>query len=359
MELAGKHFLLQKDNNMKKNLSNFFLAFILINTVNVSAQKNPVSAEDVIKPRLRVIIDNDFGGDPDGLFQLVHHILSPSVEIRGIIGSHLKPGDPFDPSDKTATNACATVRELLNKMNLNNKFPIYEGSNSGLSDIKTAKNSEAAKAIIKEAMSDDTSLPLYIVCGAGLTEIASAYLIEPKIAKRITLIWIGGPEYSDLAMPPPGYTSLEYNLGIDIIAGQVIFNTSDIQLWQVPRNAYRLALLSYAELLLKIKPKGMIGEYLANKIEGLMKRTQKFNLNLGETYSLGDSPLVLLTALQSSFEADPSSSKYVLKPAPKINDAGLYEVNSFARNIRVYTDLDTRLMFEDFFSKLNLLNAQK
>lgn len=32
-------------------------------------------------PRARVIIDNDFSGDPDDLYQLVHHLLSPSVEI--------------------------------------------------------------------------------------------------------------------------------------------------------------------------------------------------------------------------------------------------------------------------------------
>jgi hypothetical protein len=32
-------------------------------------------------PRQRIIIDNDFGGDPDGLFQLAHHLASPSVEI--------------------------------------------------------------------------------------------------------------------------------------------------------------------------------------------------------------------------------------------------------------------------------------
>jgi len=30
-----------------------------------------------IGARARVIIDNDFAGDPDGLFQLAHHVLSP------------------------------------------------------------------------------------------------------------------------------------------------------------------------------------------------------------------------------------------------------------------------------------------
>lgn len=344
---------------MKKSILNFFLAFYLLAGFAASAQENVLLPKDAVKLRIRVIVDNDFGGDPDGLFQLVHQVLSPSVEIRGIIGSHLKPGDFFDPSDKTATHACDAVKELLAKMNLSNKFPIYEGSNLGLSDSKTPRISDGAKAIVKEAMREDTNLPLYIVCGAGLTDIASAYLMEPKIAKRLTLIWIGGPEYTDLAPPPPGYTSLEYNLGIDIIAGQTIFNASDIPLWQIPRSTYRLALLSWSELLLKVKPHGMIGEYLANKIETIMKRTQQFKLLLGETYILGDSPLVLLTALQSSFEADPSSSQYALKPAPKINDSGLYEVNASARNIRVYTHLDIRLMFEDFFSKLALLNAQK
>ena len=344
---------------MKYFKSNFILLIHLLTGLVATSQENQMFAADVVKPRIRVMIDNDFGGDPDGLFQLVHQVLSPSVEIRGIIGSHLKPSDGFDPSDQTATNAVKAAKDLLQTMNLNEKYPFYQGSNSGLVDAKTPRLSDAAKAIVKEAMRDDTSMPLYIVCGAGLTEIASAYLMEPKISKRLTLVWIGGPEHAGLALPPPGYTRLEYNLGIDIPAAQTIFNISDIPLWQIPRNIYRQALFSYSELLLHVKPKGMVGEYLCNKLESIMKRTQKFNLLLGETYILGDSPLVLLTALQSSFEADPSSSMYALIPAPKINELGMYEVNTAARNIRVYTNIDNRLLFSDFISKLALFNARK
>jgi hypothetical protein len=71
-----------------------------------------------------------------------------------------------------------------------------------------------------------------------------------------------------------------------------------------------------------------------------------------------DNPLVLLTALQSSFEADPSSSEYVIKTAPLINQQGAYEFNHQGRPIRVYTRLDTNLMFEDFFAKLQLFKQQ-
>ena len=86
-----------------------------------------------------------------------------------------------------------------------------------------------------------------------------------------------------------------------------------------------------------------------------MARIQQY-INLGEVYILGDSPLVLLTALQSSFEADPSSSDYVITMAPMINTQGDYEFNHDGRNIRVYTHLDIPLMFNDFFAKLELMN---
>lgn len=204
----------------------FTTVLSLFATVTLTAQTTSVlpQMDKLVKPRYRVIVDNDFGGGPDGLFQLVHQILSPSTEIKGIIGSHLKPGDPFDASKNTAENAVKKVNETLEVMNLKNKFNVLQGSNDPLKDLKTPNVSEGAKAIVAEAMKADEKNPLFIVCGAGLTEVASAYLMEPKIADKIIVVWIGGPEYQDLATPPPGYTPLEYNLGIDIKAAQVVFN---------------------------------------------------------------------------------------------------------------------------------------
>ena len=64
-------------------------------------------------------------------------------------------------------------------------------------------------------MRTDTNLPLFVTLGAGLTELASAYLIEPRIASRLTAVWIGGPEYPELGPDPerPGAgPGPEYNL---------------------------------------------------------------------------------------------------------------------------------------------------
>jgi len=340
-------------NCLFKKICFVILACSLIHPFCFAGEKKDTS---IITPRMRVIVDNDFGGDPDGLFQLAHILLSPSVDVRAIIGSHLNAADGFDKSKTQAKNAAKKARELMQTMGIKSNIPVIAGSNIAMQNDSTPAKSEAVNFIIKEALRTDTQLPLYVLCGAGLTEIASAFLTNPQIANKITLIWIGGPEYTDLAFPPPNYTVIEYNLNIDIAAVRAIFNRSDIAIWQVPRNAYRQAIISYTQLLLKVRSQGKTGKYLCEQIERVMSITQKFNLNLGEVYILGDSPLVLLTALQSSFEADPSSSDYVIKMSPRISEHGTYEFNNKGRNIRVYTRLDINLMFEDFFAKLELMN---
>jgi len=301
---------------------------------------------------MRVIIDNDFSGDPDGLFQLVHHLLSPSVDIRGVIGSHLRPGDPFDPSDITAENAVREIENTLALLRMAGTVPIYQGSNTAMPDRKRPVRSAGAMAIVAEAMRDDTDLPLFLCCGASLTELASAWLIEPRIAERLTVIWIGGNEDPALALTPPNADPVEYNLNIDIVAGQVVFNDSDLALWQVPRNVYRQTLMAHSELRARVRPCGELGHLLVERIEGVMQLAGDHGLPLGETYIMGDSPLVLLTALQSAFQADASSSSYLLRPAPSIDEAGASTFSADGRPIRVYTQLDLRLMFEDFFTKL-------
>ncbi len=308
----------------------------------------------VARARARVIIDNDFGGDPDGLFQLAHHLLSPSVEIRGVIGSHNYPNGFYGHSGSSET-ACAAANELLTAMHFVGKVPVYQGANERIGQAGTPPASEAARFIVREAMREDTKTPLYIACGAGLTDLASAWLMEPQIARRIQLVWIGGHEYEGIASPPPGGQRVEYNLGIDLKAAQVIFNQSEIPIWQVSRDVYRQALVSDAELRNRMKEEGRLAGFLLGRLREIKTRAMG---TLGETYVLGDSPLVLLTALQSSWEPDPSSSRYATMPTPRITDEGLYEGNPQGRQMRFYTHLDTRVTFEDFYAKVASFDRQ-
>lgn len=308
--------------------------------------------------RLRVVSDNDYSGDPDGLVQLAHQLLSPSTDLRVVIGSRLRAGDGFDPSQSTADNAAARARDVIAALSTahHGQTPlVIAGSNDALKDEATPIESAAAKAIVAEAMRDDTGLPLYVTCGAGLTEIASAWLMEPRIAERLTLVWIGGAEDPVLAIPPPHSSSVEYNLAIAVTAARVVFNRSNLPIWQVPRNAYRQALVSMAEIEERIRPHGAIGRMLHGAIDAVRASAGSAGDSLGETYILGDSPLVLLTALQSSFQPDPSSSSFVMRPAPFIRGDGTPDFRPTGRPIRVYTQLDVRLMLDDLFVKLRRL----
>ena len=310
-----------------------------------------LGGEDLAPAGVRVVVDNDFAGDPDDLFQVVHHLMSPAVEIRGIVASHLAPGDPFDPGPESAAHAADRLRELFAVMGLDGDGLVWPGAEHGLVDRTTPQDSPAARAIVAEAMRDDPR-PLYLCVGGGLTETASAWLLEPAIARRLTVVWIGGPELPGTVEEPPGVDNPEYNLNIDLTAGQVVFDDSDLPLWLVPRNMYRQCLVSDIELRARVGTRGALGRHLLEAVRSVARRMWDAGHGFSETYALGDSPLVLLTALQSHFQPDTSSSDHVVVACPRLDGSGAYVPGVGGRPIRVYTRLDVRLMFEDMFGKL-------
>lgn len=299
-------------------------------------------------PRQRVICDNDFNGDPDGLFQLAHHLLCPSVTIPLIVGTHLRPNEPWDPSPTPATDAADRVRELLAVMGMTSQ-PVLAGAEHNIASRAGWKPSPATAAIVREAMRSDSKLPLYYCAGANLTELALAWLAEPRIGPRLKLIWIGGSEHPGLARPPVGTNEPEYNFTQDPIAAQIIFNESDIEIWQVPRDAYRQMMFSFAELDELVRT-GPLGRYLKGRLDIIAAAIAK-EVPLGETYVLGDSPLVTLTALQPPFQPDTPSSRYEILPTPGLTAKGDYEPRPQGRPMRVYTSIDAGLTFRDMVAK--------
>ncbi len=61
--------------------------------------------------RCRVVVDNDFAGDPDGLVGLAHHLLSPTNRVTAITSSFLNPR--FAESATTAEEGVRLAAELV------------------------------------------------------------------------------------------------------------------------------------------------------------------------------------------------------------------------------------------------------
>lgn len=303
--------------------------------------------------RIRVISDNDYAGDPAGLVQLAHQALSPSADLIAVIGSHLPFNDDWDPLRDTADRAAAEAKIVLDLANAGH-VPVFPGSNVPMTSPDAPFDTPAARAIIDAAMTDDPR-PLFVCCGGGLTELASAWLMEPRMAGRLTVIWIGGAEYPGLASPPPGGSPVEFNTMIDPIAAQVVFNTSDLDVWQVPRDAYRQVLVSMADLRLHLASAGALGTHLYDRLTRSTDFVLAQGMHPGETFVLGDSPLVSLSTLHTTFEPAPASSAWVERVAPQIGADGAYAgPDKRDRTVRVFTRIDSELIIRDLYAKLAL-----
>ena len=299
----------------------------------------------------RVIIDNDFAGDPDGLFQLAHHLLSPSVNIPIIVSSHLPPA--FGGAS-SAADGLAKAKQLLAVLKAPRTPHLLTGSESSIASRDAWKPSPATAAIVREAMREDTNEPLVYAAGAGLTELALAWLVEPRIGRRLKLVWIGGREHPGVAYPPPGPDEAEFNFSIDPLAARLIFNESDIEIWQVPRDAYRQLLFSSAEMQ-DLAASGPLGRFLKLQVDEMDSKLAAIpafsSMPSSEVIGLGDSALVTLTALLPPIQPDPSSSRYILQPTPRLTSDGTYIARPTGRPMRVYTSIDAGLTIRDMVHK--------
>ena len=276
----------------------------------------------------RVIVNTDAKNEADDQYAIVHAVLTPSFDLHGIIPAHYG-------TRKTATSMQESHNEtmkLLRLMGLEGDVHVADGASGAIADESTPVDSPGAQLIIAEAMQDDPR-PLYIAFYGPLTDMASALLLEPRIAERnVRVIWIGGGPW------PSG--GGEYNLSNDIHAANVVMK-SRVELWQVPRRTYRTMSVGYAELIEKVYPQGAIGKYL---VEQLLEHNAATRPEM-EYRSLGDSPCIGIIL-------DPECGRWSWRPAPTF-DAQMHYVHSGRyRPIRVYEDVNTRFIHEDLFAKL-------
>ena len=279
--------------------------------------------------RARVIVNTDAKNEADDQYAIVHAILTPSFELHGIIPAHFGTRR----GSESMAESRAEVDRLLDLMRLTGTIRVADGAPAALPGAGTPVRSPGAELIVEEALRDDPR-PLYVAFYGPLTDMASALLMEPRIAERnVVVVWIGGG-----AWPAGGP---EFNLSNDIHAANVVFR-SRLQVWQIPSTVYKLMAVSYAELRAKVYPHGALGRYL---VDQLVEWNARWVPNPIEYRSLGDSPAVGVIMY-------PDCGRWELRPAPEFSDEMFYLHTGRNRPIRVYDSVDARFILEDFFAKL-------
>lgn len=264
--------------------------------------------------RCRVVVDNDFAGDPDGLVGLAHHLLSPSNRVTTITSSFLNPR--FAESATTAEEGARLAAELVDVVGTADRPLLEAGAEQSW---KPGARSAASDAIVAAAL-EDSDLPLFVVCGGPLTNVAAALEQEPAIATRMALVWIGGSLDVD---------AFEYNRDTDPAAAEFVFGRPGLVVHQFPLETYRQCGYSVHELAEDVGTSGRLGAWLWDHYQ-----TPPEWVELGGIWPLGDSPPVLVTALSTE-----SSRWTTVQPTG-------------GATAHVCTDVDFRLVVGDMLAKL-------
>lgn len=281
------------------------------------------------KKKVRIIIDTDAACEADDQYAIAHALMTPRFIVKGIIAEQFRSEGGESSVDKSYKE----VIKVLNLMGISG-IPVCMGARFPLCSETDVLSSDGAELIIQTALEDDER-PLYVLCQGALTNVAIALNRRPDIADRFTCIWIGGGFY-----PDGGW---EFNLFNDIHAANIVFK-SKVELWQVPMSCYSTMQVGYAELQKKVMPCGAIGKYL---FEQMIELGMNAEWIMGESWSLGDTPAPGLAL-------NPGCGKYNTRKAPVFDEHGHYQDCDSNREIRVYYEVDSRYLLEDFFAKLSL-----
>lgn len=155
--------------------------------------------------KIKVLIDADANNELDDQHALAYAFLNPDVfDVVGVTVNNTRSGNGIQGQYDEA-------ERIIKLFNLEDKIPLHMGADKSYEEIAPTINQKdfdgqpAVDFIIQEAMKV-TDEKLVLAPVGKLTNIALAFLKEPKIIDKVRVVWLGAN------YPAPG----EYNLVNDI-----------------------------------------------------------------------------------------------------------------------------------------------
>ena len=200
-----------------------------------------------------VVLDTDAYNEIDDQFAISYLLKSDGLNTLALYAAPFFNNNSTSPEDgmERSYDEIGKLLALMGK-----ECPTYRGSRTYLPDEATPVDSPAARDLIARAMAYSPEQPLYVVAIGAITNVASALLMEPAIAEKIVVVWLGGHAHHF-------HDTIEFNMVQDIAAARVIFD-SGVPLIQLPCAGVVSAFtVSKQELEHYLMDKNPLADYLA------------------------------------------------------------------------------------------------
>ncbi|MEL7529773.1 MAG: nucleoside hydrolase [Bacteroidota bacterium] len=209
---------------------------------------------------LPLIVDADTANEVDDLFAIAIALLAPSLKIVGVTSAQWHT-QKFAPNDSVGLSQQLNedILKLMERMSV----PHPEGANHPMVNTLRPQPSEAADFIIEQAMALPEGEKLQLAILGPATNLASALLIEPKIASKVVANYLGF--WHDPVQKT--WSKREFNTNNDPNSVDVLLNHPNLEFRVMTATTSRHLTFDKVVVDQHLKGKAGIGDYLVKRWE--------------------------------------------------------------------------------------------
>ena len=203
--------------------------------------------------RVDIVLDTDAYNEIDDQFAISYALKAKEgIAMQALYAAPFLNERAQSPKDGME-KSYAEIKKLLALAG--EDVPVFKGSAAYLPSETEAVESPAAKDLAQRAMRYAPENPLYVVAIGAITNVASALLLEPAIAERTVIVWLGG---HSLDWPD----TKEFNMAQDVAAARVVFGSGAPVVMLPCMGVVSAFTTTGPELEHWLKGKGALCEYL-------------------------------------------------------------------------------------------------
>lgn len=163
--------------------------------------------------RKPVVVTTDIGTEIDDLWAVAHLMLSPELEVKGVVTTHAP-----NLAAPAAESSSKYAHELMSKLPAKFRAPVLAGSSKPLSNLTTPNPNPGVDFLIEEAKGRTPDNRITVVVIGAATDVASALLTDPSWADRVSIVSMGFDNYPKGGDP--------WNVKNDVNAWKVLLNSN-------------------------------------------------------------------------------------------------------------------------------------